>query len=151
MLEDLPFPNVSIYSNFLFIIYYYFYLHLYFIVIFIILFLGVFISPIQVQLVQFKYSFIHSFIHSFINFIFKTGLFTADQNVNQDKATHTRQNPGGTRRGLECPEERDYFPYWHPSGWKDIVVLTKRIDQCDFIKKESFNVKPKGQYSTIPL
>ena len=147
MLEDLPFPNVSIYSNFLFIIYYYFYLHLYFIVIFIILYLGVFISPIQVQLVQFKYSF----IHSFINFIFKTGLFTADQNVNQDKATHTRQNPGGTRRGLECPEERDYFPYWHPSGWKDIVVLTKRIDRCDFIKKESFNVKPKGQYSTIPL
>jgi len=73
------------------------------------------------------------------------GLFTADQNVQKDQATHTRQNPGGTRRGLECPEERDYYPYWHPSGWKDIVVLTKRTDRCDFIKKESFNVKPKGE------
>uniref|UniRef100_A0A7M5TSE9 Protein DD3-3 n=1 Tax=Clytia hemisphaerica TaxID=252671 RepID=A0A7M5TSE9_9CNID len=73
------------------------------------------------------------------------GLFTADQNVQQDRATHTRQNPGGTRRGYECPEERDYWPYWHPTGWKDIAILTKRVDKCDFFKKESFNVKPKGE------
>ncbi|XP_066912366.1 protein DD3-3-like [Clytia hemisphaerica] len=74
------------------------------------------------------------------------GLFTADQNVKADRATHTRQNPGGTRRGYECPEERDYWPYWHPTGWKDIAILTNRVDKCDdFFKKESFNVKPKGE------
>ena len=34
------------------------------------------------------------------------GLYTADQNVNGDDATHTRQNPNGQRSGLECAEER---------------------------------------------
>ena len=91
----------------------------------------------------------HLLIDSFV--ISSTGLFTADQNLKKDKATHTRQNAGGTRRGYECPEERDYFPYWHPTPWKDIVVLTKRTDRCDFIKKESFNVKPKGSFDFFPL
>jgi len=74
------------------------------------------------------------------------GLFTADQNLNDNiGATATRQNPNGNRRGYECAEERDYYPYWHPTSWRDIVIFTKRTDKCDFFKKESFNVKPKGE------
>lgn len=73
------------------------------------------------------------------------GLFTADQNVQQNRATHTRQNPGGNRNGYECAEERDHYPYWHPTGWRDIMVFTKNKSRCDFYKKESFNVKPKGE------
>ena len=43
------------------------------------------------------------------------GLFTADQKLKGDLPIYTRQNAAGTRRGLEVPEERDYYPYWGPT------------------------------------
>jgi len=76
------------------------------------------------------------------------GLFTADQNVKNDKgATATRQNPNGeqNRRGYECPEERDHFPYWHPTPWVDVMVYSKNASMCDYYGKESFNVKSKWE------
>jgi len=72
------------------------------------------------------------------------GLFTADQNMNnRDTAIYTRQDNNNNRQGFECPEERDYYPYWHPSPWKDIAILVDDISMCPYFQAESQNVKPK--------
>jgi len=66
------------------------------------------------------------------------GLFTADRNVRRD-ATGTRQNNNGNRSGFECPEERDYYPYWHPTPWRDIAIMTEDTDRCKYYRRNSEN------------
>ena len=72
------------------------------------------------------------------------GLWIADQNVNGNDARYTRQNPGATRYGLECPEESEYYPYWHPTPWKDVGVVVSSLSRCALYETESQNVKNKG-------
>jgi hypothetical protein len=72
------------------------------------------------------------------------GLFIADQKVGT-KSKNTRQNPNGNKSGWECPEERDYYPYWHPTPWRDIAILTGNVSRCAYYQAESQNVKSKGE------
>jgi hypothetical protein len=82
------------------------------------------------------------------------GLFTADQRLRGTSAVYTRQNPNGNRYGFECPEERDYYPYWGESDWRDIAVLTTNTSRCDYYYNESRCNREKhdcvgaGLYST---
>ncbi|KAJ3325954.1 hypothetical protein HDV06_002339 [Boothiomyces sp. JEL0866] len=75
------------------------------------------------------------------------GLYTADQNLQGTTAQYTRQNAAGTRHGLECPEERDYYPYWHPTPWRDIAVCTDTPTQCPYYQQNSQNVVNLGSCS----
>jgi len=59
------------------------------------------------------------------------GLFTADQKLHGNKQINTRQNPGGTRRGLECPEERDYYPWTYPSPFRTAAIFHNNLEECD--------------------
>lgn len=66
-------------------------------------------------------------------------LYTSDQNLQGNTAIYTRQNPNGGRRGLECPEERDYYPYWRPQPWRDVAVLVSNTTFCDYYTTHSQN------------
>jgi len=85
------------------------------------------------------------------------GLFIADRedegglNSQRWQATYTRQdnNGGNDRHGYECTEERDYYPYWAPSFWHDIAILTHDTAWCSFYESESQNVLER-YYCTKP-
>ncbi|ETO09824.1 hypothetical protein RFI_27551 [Reticulomyxa filosa] len=80
------------------------------------------------------------FMHGYI------GLFTADQQLQGSTQIYTRQNPGGTRYGLECQEERDYYPWWNPSPFHDIAIITPDVAWCNSsIAPQSQNVALKYQ------
>ena len=80
-------------------------------------------------------------------FLYLTGLYTGDVQLRSTRAIHTRQNPNGDRYGYECPEERDYYPYWHPTSWRDIAVMAHDKSFCEnYYQKESFNVKTKCKF-----
>jgi len=81
------------------------------------------------------------------------GLFSGGQNLNVNVGgAATRQNAAGTRFGMECGEERDYYPYWHPTEWKDIAIFSSEADKrCDFYRSESQNVKAKGYCNSPKL
>jgi hypothetical protein len=76
------------------------------------------------------------------------GLFLADQNLNnKNTARFTRQQPGGGRNGFECPEERDYYPYWHPTPWRDIALLTHDTSRCSYYRRKTQNKRSVGYCS----
>ena len=67
-------------------------------------------------------------------------LYNGDQILQGLSSIYTRQNPNGQRYGFECPEERDYYPYWNYSMWTDIAVMTSNISMCDYYKNTTNNM-----------
>jgi len=88
----------------------------------------------------------YSFFDTCLNTTRNKGLYVADQNLQGDSAKYTRQNPNGAIFGFECAEERDYYPYWRPSPWHDIAIITKDVDRCQtMLAPLSQNVVSKFQ------
>jgi len=71
------------------------------------------------------------------------GLWISDRTVG-NQATSDRQNNNANRNGLECAEERDYYPYWHPTIWRDIAILTNDLSWCSYYQAQSQNVQSKN-------
>ena len=67
------------------------------------------------------------FFFSFCLRLDSADLFTADQRLRGNTARFTRQNSNGNRNGYECPEERDYYPYWHPTPWRVRDIITSHV------------------------
>lgn len=76
------------------------------------------------------------------------GLFTADQKLQGNAQINTRQNPGGTRRGLEIPEERDYWPWNFPSPWRTMAILTNNVTRCE--EEKQFSQNNIAKYQCVP-
>ena len=78
------------------------------------------------------------------------GLWIADQNLQGNGAIYTRQNNNGNRNGLECPEESEYYPYWHSTPWKDAAIIVSNAEMCELYTTQSQNVVGKGRCSCAP-
>lgn len=78
------------------------------------------------------------------------GLWISDREAqggldqNRQSSIFTRQQNNGDQYGYECPEERDYYPYWAPADWKDIAVLVQTTSVCSFYSQWSQNVATTG-------
>jgi hypothetical protein len=77
------------------------------------------------------------------------GLFIANQNLKGNDARYTRQNPNANRYGYECAEERDYYPYWKPSPWVDMAIITNDPTRCAAYQAASENVVGRS-YCKVP-